>query len=56
MLKDNIRSQEDWEHMKYKLDETMEEVARYRADEAAAEADLRISQAAVGAVPGRGAL
>jgi RND family efflux transporter MFP subunit len=41
MLKDNIRSQEDWEHVKYKLDETMQEVVRYRADEAAAEADLR---------------
>jgi len=41
MLKDNIRSQEDWEHVKYKLDETIDEVARYRADEAAAEADLR---------------
>ena len=41
MLKDDIRSQEDWEHTKYKLDETMEEVVRYRADETAAEADLR---------------
>lgn len=41
MLKDNIRSREDWEHVKYKLDETIEEVARYRADEAGAEADLR---------------
>ncbi len=41
MLKDNIRSQEDWEHVKYKLDETIDEVARYRADEVAAEADLR---------------
>jgi len=41
MLKENIRSQEDWEHVKYKLDETIEEVARYRADQAGAEADLR---------------
>ena len=41
MLKDNIRSQEDWEHVKYKLDETIEEVARYRADKAGAEADLQ---------------
>jgi RND family efflux transporter MFP subunit len=40
MLKENIRSQEDWEHVKYKLDETIEEVARYRADKAGAEADL----------------
>ncbi len=41
MLKDNIRSQEDWEHVKYKLDETVQEVARYRADKVGAEADLR---------------
>ncbi len=41
MLNEKIRSQEDWEHVKYKLDETMQEVARYHADEAAAEADLR---------------
>ncbi len=41
MLDAKIRSQEDWEHVKYKLDETFEEVARYRADETAAEADLR---------------
>jgi RND family efflux transporter MFP subunit len=44
MLKDNIRSQEDWEHVKYKLDETMQEVARYRADEAEGEADLRTAE------------
>jgi membrane fusion protein, multidrug efflux system len=41
MRDEKIRSQEDWEHVKYKLDETMQEVARYHADEAAAEADLR---------------
>jgi RND family efflux transporter MFP subunit len=41
MRKENIRSEEDWEHVKYKLDETIAEVARYRADEAAAEADLK---------------
>src|SRR5271154_5464455 len=41
MRDEKIRSEEDWEHVKYKLDETMQEVARYRADEAAAEADLR---------------
>ena len=40
MRDEKIRSQEDWEHVKYKLDETMQEVARYHADEAAAEADL----------------
>jgi RND family efflux transporter MFP subunit len=41
MRKEKIRSEEDWEHVKYKLDETIEEVARYKADEAVAEADLR---------------
>ncbi len=37
---DKILSDEDWEHVKYKLDETIAEVARYHADEAAAEANL----------------
>ena len=37
---DKILSDEDWEHVKYKLEETVAEVARYRADEAAAEANL----------------
>jgi RND family efflux transporter MFP subunit len=41
MLKEKIRSEEDWEHVKYKLDETVAEVARYRADEVAAEAELK---------------
>ena len=40
MRAEKIRSEEDWEHVKYKLDETIAEVARYRADEAVAEADL----------------
>lgn len=40
MRKEKIRSEEDWEHVKYKLDETMAAVARYKADRAAAEADL----------------
>jgi len=40
MREEKIRSEEDWEHVKYKLDETMAEVARYHADEAGAEADL----------------
>jgi membrane fusion protein (multidrug efflux system) len=40
MRKEKIRSEEDWEHVKYKLDETIAEVARYRADRAAAQADL----------------
>lgn len=41
MLAQHIRSQEDWEHVKYKLDETIAEVARYQHDETAAEADLQ---------------
>ena len=41
MRAEKIRSEEDWEHVKYKLDETIAEVARYQADEAAAEADLK---------------
>jgi len=41
MRTEKIRSEEDWEHVKYKLDETIAEVSRYRADEAAAEADLK---------------
>jgi membrane fusion protein, multidrug efflux system len=36
-----IISEENWEHVKYKLDEVTAEIARYRADEEAAEADLR---------------
>jgi membrane fusion protein, multidrug efflux system len=40
MRSEKIRSEEDWEHVKYKLDETVAEVARYRAEEAAASADL----------------
>lgn len=41
MRTDNIMDQEDWEHVKYKLQETISEVARYKADEAAAEFQLR---------------
>jgi RND family efflux transporter MFP subunit len=44
MLAEKIRSQEDWEHVKYKLDETVAEVARYRSDQAAAEADLKFAE------------
>ncbi len=35
-----ILSEESWEHVKYKLDEVLAEVARYRADETATESDL----------------
>jgi RND family efflux transporter MFP subunit len=40
MRADKIISDEVWEHVKYKLDETIAEVARYHSEEAAAEADL----------------
>ncbi|MDE3188151.1 MAG: efflux RND transporter periplasmic adaptor subunit [Acidobacteriota bacterium] len=40
MRADKIISEENWEHVKYKLDETIAEVAHYRDEEAAAEADL----------------
>lgn len=36
----SIMDQEDWEHVKYKLQETIAEVARYQADESAAEFQL----------------
>jgi len=38
---DQILSEEDWEHVKYKLAETVSEVARYKADELGAEAKLQ---------------
>jgi RND family efflux transporter MFP subunit len=40
MRADKILSDESWEHVKYKLDEVNAEVARYRSDETAADADL----------------
>ncbi len=40
MRADKIISEENWEHAKYKLDETIAEAAHYRAEKAAAEADL----------------
>jgi RND family efflux transporter MFP subunit len=40
MRSEKILSEEGWEHVKYKLDEVTAEVARYRADVTAAEADL----------------
>jgi RND family efflux transporter MFP subunit len=40
MRDDKILSEENWEHVKYKLDEVIAEVARYRADLTASEADL----------------
>lgn len=44
MRAEKIRSEEDWEHVKYKLDETVAEVARYRAEESAAQADLEMAE------------
>jgi RND family efflux transporter MFP subunit len=44
MRSEKIRSEEDWEHVKYKLDETIAEVARYNAEEAAAQADLEMAR------------
>ena len=40
MRANKILSEENWEHVKYKLDEVVAEVARYRADLRASEADL----------------
>jgi len=41
MRADKIISEEDWEHVKYRVDETVAEVARYRSEETAAEADSK---------------
>lgn len=40
MRDDKIISEENWEHAKYRVDETIDEVARFREEAAAAEADL----------------
>lgn len=47
MLADHIRSREDWEHTKYKLDEVIQEVRRYQQDSLAAAADLQSAQVAL---------
>jgi len=44
MLADKIISAENWEHVKYKLDETIAEVAKSKSDEAEAEANLSAAQ------------
>ena len=44
MRAERIVSEEVWEHVKYKLDEVTAEVARYQADERAAEADLQTAK------------
>ena len=48
MRADKILSEEGWEHVKYKLDEVTAEVARYRADVAAAESDLNAAKLQLG--------
>ena len=40
MREAKIISEENWEHAKYRVDETIAEVARFREEAAAAEADL----------------
>jgi RND family efflux transporter MFP subunit len=44
MREQKIVSQENWEHTKYKLDEVFANIARSRADEASAEAELRAAR------------
>ena len=44
LLADKILSQENWEVAKYKVDETTAQVARYRSEQAVAEADLAATQ------------
>ena len=41
MRANKIISEENWEHAKYRVDETIDEVTRYRQEKAAAEADLK---------------
>ncbi|MGB8536918.1 MAG: efflux RND transporter periplasmic adaptor subunit, partial [Acidobacteriaceae bacterium] len=41
MRAEQILDDEDWEHVQYKLAETRTQVTRYKADEAAAQAELR---------------
>lgn len=45
MRADKIISEENWEHAKYRVDETRDEVARYRQEELVAEADLQTATA-----------
>lgn len=45
---DRILSDEDWEHVKYKLAETVSEVDRYKADEEGAEANLQAANLQLG--------
>lgn len=47
MRAEHIRSEEDWEHVKYKLDETIAAVARYRAERDSAKANLQLANLAL---------
>jgi membrane fusion protein (multidrug efflux system) len=44
MRAEKILDEEDWEHVKYKLAETENQVVRYKAEAAAAEAELRSAE------------
>lgn len=44
MRAEKILDEEDWEHVKYKLSETTSEVARYKAEQIGAEAELRAAE------------
>lgn len=45
MRADKIISEENWEHAKYRVEETRDEVARYRQEALAAQADLQTATA-----------
>ena len=44
MRADKIISEETWEHAKYRVDETIDEVDRYREESASAQADLNTAE------------
>jgi RND family efflux transporter MFP subunit len=48
MRAEKILSEEDWEHVHYRLAETTAQVARYKAEELAAEADLQAADVELG--------
>ncbi len=48
LRKEQILSEEDWEHVKYKLAETASEVGRYKADEIGEEAKLQAANLQLG--------
>jgi membrane fusion protein, multidrug efflux system len=48
MRAEKILDDEDWEHVQYKLTETKTQVARYKAEQIAAEAELRSAEVELG--------